>query len=76
MGRDDAQRFSVCSKIINHDKGFRGTASYHFTTGVSKIRAGGVFSGVKDKINITATYNLLFNGSLMVDEGMRFVSIK
>lgn len=28
------------------------------------------FSGNMDKINVAATYNLLFNGSLMVDEGM------
>ncbi len=30
------------------------------------------FSGNMDKINIAATYNLLFNGSLMVDEGMGY----
>ena len=30
------------------------------------------FSGNMDKINVTATYNLLFNGSLMVDEGMGY----
>lgn len=30
------------------------------------------FSGNMDKINVAATYNLLFNGSLMVDEGMGF----
>lgn len=31
-----------------------------------------LFSGNMDKINVTATYNLLFNGSLMVDEGMGY----
>lgn len=30
------------------------------------------FSGNMDKINIAATYNLLFNGSIMVDEGMGY----
>ncbi len=30
------------------------------------------FSGNMEKINIAATYNLLFNGSLMVDEGMGY----
>lgn len=30
------------------------------------------FSEVKAKINIASTYNLLFNGSLMVDEGMGY----
>ena len=28
--------------------------------------------GVPDKLNIAATYNLLFNGSLMVEEGMGY----
>lgn len=32
----------------------------------------GLFGCDKDKINIVATYNLLFNGSLMVDEGMGY----
>ena len=30
------------------------------------------FSGNKEKINVASTYNLLFNGSLMVEEGMGY----
>ncbi len=30
------------------------------------------FSGNMDRINVAASYNLLFNGSLMVDEGMGY----
>lgn len=30
------------------------------------------FSGNMDKINVAASYNLLFNGSLMVDEGLGY----
>lgn len=30
------------------------------------------FQGEQEKLNIVATYNLLFNGSLMVDEGMGY----
>ncbi len=32
----------------------------------------GFFSGNINKINVAATYNLLFNGSLMVEEGMGY----
>ncbi|MCM1299132.1 MAG: LysR family transcriptional regulator substrate-binding protein, partial [[Eubacterium] siraeum] len=31
-----------------------------------------LFAPIQEKLNIAATYNLLFNGSLMVDEGMGY----